>query len=101
MVFSIVFLIQKPNIFPLTKNNMFGRQKSFTEKTNSDYYGLSYFVMERPGRTKYLDTQSDSTSQESFNYHILYTFAHAFELYKKNKLNENEWIKWLELIKVT
>lgn len=80
---------------------MFGRQKSFTEKSTSDYYGLSYIVLERPGRTKYLSTQSDSTSQESFNYHVLYTFAHAFELYKKNGLDENEWNKWLGLIKVT
>lgn len=80
---------------------MFGRRKTFTEKSNSDYYGLSYIVMERPGRTKYLNTQSDSTSQESFNYHVLYTFAHAFELYKKKKLDENEWNKWLEIVKIT
>jgi hypothetical protein len=57
--------------------------------------------MERPGHTKYLNTQSDSTSQESFNYHVLYTFVHAFELYKNKKLDENEWNKWVEIIKIT
>ena len=80
---------------------MFGRHKTFSAKSSSDYYGLSYIVLERPGRTKYLNTQSDSTSHESFNYHVLYTFAHAFELYKKNKLEENEWNKWLEIMKIT
>lgn len=81
---------------------MFSRHKSsFTEKSNSDYYGLSYIVLERPGRTKYLNTQSESTYQESFNHHVLYTFAHAYELYKKNRMNEDEWNKWLELLKIT
>ena len=81
--------------------NMFGRQKTTVEKSDSDYYGLSYIVMERPGYTKILNTQSDSTSQESYNYHILYAFAHAFEMKKMNKLSDNEWENWLQLIRST
>jgi hypothetical protein len=80
---------------------MLGRQKSNVEKSNSDYYGLSYIVMERPGYTKILNTQSDTTSQESYNYHILYAFAHAYEMKKMNKLSDSEWENWLQLIKST
>ncbi len=80
---------------------MFGRQKSINHPSKSDYYGLSYIVMERPGRTKILNAQSESTSQDSYNYHILYTFAHAFEMQMKDKLSKKEWDSWLNLIRTT
>src|SRR5688500_5790991 len=78
---------------------MFGRQKSNVEKSNSDYYGLSYILMECLGYTKIVNTQSDYTSQESYKYHMLHAFTHAFEMKKMNKLSDNELENWLRLIK--
>ncbi len=80
---------------------MFGRPKSTNQPSKTDYYGLSYIVMERPGHTKIVNTQSGSTSQESYIYHILYTFSHAFQMQKEKRLTDDEWNNWLNLMRST
>lgn len=81
---------------------MFGSKQKFTvSKSEGDHYGLSYLVIERPGYTKILNIQSDTTSEESFYYHTLFTFYHAFELHRNEKMKENEWSSWLQLIHST
>ena len=57
-------------------------------------------MIENPNLIKVVNKDDKNFSSElAFSYHILYTFAHAFHMYQRKVVNDNEWSGWLRWIK--
>ena len=41
------------------------------------------------------NNDSDLTEEFAFTYHVLYTFAHAYHMYQRKVVSNNEWTGWL------
>ena len=41
------------------------------------------------------NVDSDLTEEFAFTYHVLYTFAHAYHMYQRKVVSDNEWTGWL------
>jgi hypothetical protein len=62
--------------------------------------GLTHKMIENPDLIKVVSKdEKDFTSELAFSYHILYTFAHAFHMYQRKVVSENEWSGWLRWMK--
>ena len=62
--------------------------------------GLTHKMIENPNLIKVVNKDDkDFTSELAFSYHILYTFAHAFHMYQRKVVSDNEWSGWLRWIK--
>jgi hypothetical protein len=61
--------------------------------------GLTQKMIENPSLIKVVSKDEDFSSELAFSYHILYTFAHAFHMYQRKVVNDNEWSGWLRWIK--
>jgi hypothetical protein len=62
--------------------------------------GLTHMMIQRPELIKVVNKDEKRfTSDLAFSYHILYTFAHAFHMYQRKVVSENEWHGWLRWIK--
>ena len=57
---------------------------------------LTRLAIEKPQLMKiFSDVDSDLTEEFAFTYHVLYTFAHAYHMYQRKVVSENEWTGWL------
>ena len=62
--------------------------------------GLTHKMIEHPNLIKVVNKDEKSfTSELAFSYHILFTFAHAFHMYQRKVVSDNEWSGWLRWIK--
>jgi hypothetical protein len=62
--------------------------------------GLTHTMMEHPELIKVVNkSEKNFTSDLAFSYHILYTFAHAFHMYQRKIVSDNEWSGWLRWMK--
>jgi hypothetical protein len=62
--------------------------------------GLTYKMIENPNLIKVISKgEQNFTSELAFSYHVLYTFAHAFHMYQRKVVSDNEWSGWLRWIK--
>jgi CRISPR/Cas system-associated endonuclease Cas3-HD len=62
--------------------------------------GLTHKMIENPNLIKVVSKgEKNFTSELAFSYHILYTFAHAFHMYQRKVVSNNEWSGWLRWIK--
>ena len=39
--------------------------------------------------------ESDLTEEIAYTYHLLFTFAHAYHMYQRKVVSDNEWLGWL------
>src|SRR5215467_4443335 len=57
---------------------------------------LTRINIERPELIKVVNNvQRDLSSDVTYAYHILYTFAHAYHMRQRGVVGDNEWIGWL------
>jgi len=57
---------------------------------------LTRLAIEKPQLMKiFSDVDSDLTEEFAFTYHVLYTFAHAYHMYQRKVVSDNEWTGWL------
>lgn len=62
--------------------------------------GLTQMMMEHPNLIKVVNKdEKEFTSELAFSYHILFTFAHAFHMYQRKVVSDNEWFGWLRWMK--
>jgi hypothetical protein len=62
--------------------------------------GLTRMMVDSPELIKVVSkTESHFTPDLAFSYHVLYTFAHAFHMYQRKVVSDNEWSGWLRYIK--
>jgi hypothetical protein len=62
--------------------------------------GLTHKMMEHPNLIKIVSKdEKEFTSELAFSYHVLYTFAHAFHMYQRKVVSDNEWSGWLRWMK--
>lgn len=66
---------------------------------DDNYVRLTHMVVERPELMKVVSKQINPSPDIAFSYHILYTFAHAFHMYQRRVVTDNEWNGWLRWIK--
>jgi hypothetical protein len=57
---------------------------------------LSQLTIEKPQLMKiFSNVESKQTEEIAFTYHLLQTFAHAYHMYQRKVVSENEWTGWL------
>ena len=67
---------------------------------NDKISGLTHLAVENPDLIRILsNVESDLTKEIAFTYHLLHTFAHAYHLYQRKVVSENEWTGWLRMMK--
>ena len=60
--------------------------------------GLTHKMMEHPNLIKIVNKgEKEFTSELVFSYHVLYTIAHAFHMYQRKVVSDNEWSGWLRV----
>jgi hypothetical protein len=45
------------------------------------------------------NVESDQTEEVAYTYHLLYTFAHAFHMHQRKVVSDNEWTRWLRMMR--
>ncbi len=57
---------------------------------------LSQLLVEKPQLMKIIsNAESYETEEMAFTYHLLQTFAHAYHMYQRKVVSDNEWTGWL------
>jgi hypothetical protein len=57
---------------------------------------LTRLTIEKPQlMTIVSNVDSYQTEEMAFTYHLLQTFAHAYHMYQRKVVNDNEWTGWL------
>ena len=57
---------------------------------------LTRVAIEKPQLMKIVsNVDSDITEEIAFTYHLLHTFAHAYHMYQRKVVSDNEWTGWL------
>lgn len=63
-------------------------------------HGLAEMLVHRPELVKVLQRDlSEISPEQVFSYYILYMCSHAFHMYQRKILSENEWAGWLRWMK--
>ncbi len=68
---------------------------------DNKFAGLTNIVMDHPALMKVINKKINPSPDIAFSYHILYTFAHAYHMYQRGVVSENERSGWLRWIKST
>src|SRR5919198_2442140 len=61
---------------------------------------LTHMAVEKPQLmtiVSYVD--SDLTEEIPYSYHLLHTFAHAYHMYQRKVVSDNEWTGWLRMMR--
>jgi hypothetical protein len=67
---------------------------------NEKMHGLTQMAVEKPELIRIVsNVESDLTEEIAFTYHLLHTFAHAYHLYQRKVVSDNEWIGWLRMMR--
>src|SRR5918911_2881945 len=62
-------------------------------------HGLTQIAVEKPELIKIVsNVESDLTEEIAFTYHLLHTFAHAYHMYQRKVVSDNEWTGWLRMM---
>jgi hypothetical protein len=57
---------------------------------------LSQLLVEKPQLMNIIsNAESYETEEMAFTYHLLQTFAHAYHMYQRKVVSDNEWTGWL------
>ena len=57
---------------------------------------LSELLVEKPQLIRIVsNVESDLTEEIAYTYHLLHTFAHAYHMYQRGVVSDNEWTGWL------
>jgi hypothetical protein len=57
---------------------------------------LTHMAVERPQLIRIVsNVESDLTEEIAYTYHLLHTFAHAYHMYQRGVVSDNEWTGWL------
>src|SRR5919205_144213 len=57
---------------------------------------LTRVAVEKPHLIRIVsNVESDLTEEIAFTYHLLHTFAHAYHMYQRKVVSDNEWTGWL------
>src|SRR5919202_5397487 len=64
-------------------------------------HGLTQIAVEKPESIKIVSNvnESDLTEEVAYTYHLLYTFAHAYHMYQRKVVSDNEWTGWLRMMR--
>jgi hypothetical protein len=63
-------------------------------------HDLTRMGVERPELIRVVNNvERDLSSDVAYSYHILYTFAHAYHMYQRGVVSDNEWMGWLRWMK--
>jgi hypothetical protein len=64
-------------------------------------HGLTQMAVEKPQLIKIVSNvnESDLTEEVAYTYHLLYTFAHAYHIYQRKEVSDNEWTGWLRMMR--
>ena len=57
---------------------------------------LTHMAVEKPQLIRIVsNVESDLTEEIAYTYHLLHTFAHAYHMYQRRVVSDNEWNGWL------
>jgi hypothetical protein len=57
---------------------------------------LTRLTIEKPQLLSIVsNVESEQTEEMAFTYHLLNTFAHAYHMYQRGVVSDNEWTGWL------
>jgi len=57
---------------------------------------LTHMAVERPQLIRIVsNVESDLSEEIAYTYHLLHTFAHAYHMYQRRVVSDNEWTGWL------
>src|SRR5690348_12655952 len=57
---------------------------------------LTHMAVERPQLIRIVsNVESDLSEEIAYTYHLLHTFAHAYHMYQRGVVSDNEWTGWL------
>ena len=57
---------------------------------------LTRVAVEKPQLIRIVsNVESDISEEIAFTYHLLHTFAHAYHMYQRKVVSDNEWTGWL------
>jgi hypothetical protein len=57
---------------------------------------LTHMAVEKPQLIRIVsNVESDLTEEIAYTYHLLHTFAHAYHMYQRGVVSDNEWTGWL------
>jgi uncharacterized protein YukJ len=57
---------------------------------------LTRLTIEKPQLSSIVsNVESEQTEEMAFTYHLLNTFAHAYHMYQRGVVSDNEWTGWL------
>ena len=63
-------------------------------------HGLTQMAVEKPQLIRMVsNVESDLTEEIAFTYHLLHTFAHAYHMYQRKVVSDNEWTGWLRMMR--
>ena len=63
-------------------------------------HDLTQMAVEKPQLISILsNVESDLTEEIAFTYHLLHTFAHAYHMYQRKVVSDNEWTGWLRMMR--
>ena len=58
-------------------------------------YDLTGLTIEKPELMSIVsNVESNLTEEIAYTYHLLHTFAHAYHMYQRKVVSENEWTGW-------
>ena len=60
------------------------------------YLNMVERAMEDPSIQRVLDTEVKLSREESYSFYILWICSHAYAMRKRNILDDNEWVGWLQ-----
>jgi hypothetical protein len=63
-------------------------------------HDLTQMAVEKPQLMRIVsNVESDLTEEIAFTYHLLHTFAHAYHMYQRKVVSDNEWTGWLRMMR--
>ena len=61
---------------------------------------LTHMAVEKPQLIRIVsNVESDLTEEIAYTYHLLHTFAHAYHMYQRKVVSDNEWTGWLRMMR--
>ena len=63
-------------------------------------HDLTHIAVEKPQLMSIVsNVESNPTEEIAFTYHLLHTFAHAYHMYQRKVVSDNEWTGWLRMMR--
>ena len=63
-------------------------------------HGLTQMAVEKPQLIRMVsNVESDLTEEVAFTNHLSHTFAHAYHIYQRKVVSDNEWTGWIRMMR--